>query len=509
MKKIMSLLLFAFASLLSLTSCTFVNPTEDVDKTKLNYTYKDYLDNNAYDVDGLPSKGDTHLLVIPVWFTNSSTYITTDARKESVRQDIQTAFFGSKEETGWHSVSSYYKEESLDALNLSGVVTPWWNSNVRTSSITSTQAVNQLVTNATNWYFNLTDSHPRSYFDQDQNGYLDSVILIYGAPDYASSGSSNNNLWAFVFWLQGYNANISKPNPNAYLWASYDFMYDSSTARSKLGNAYGGGDCSHLNIDAHTYIHESGHLLGLDDYYDYSNQYNPAGGFSMQDYNVGGHDPYSVMSLGWVNPYIPTSSTSITIKPFVTSHDLILLSPSFNSYKSPFDEYLLLELYTPTGLNKLDSTYSYRGRYPKGASDIGIRLWHVDSRLSPYVEASDSFSENLITKPSGNYVTLAMSNTYYAAGAESNDYISVLGKDYANYNLLQLIRNNKGTTYRPTDSLSNTSLFKDGSTFDMNSYSNQFVHGPLLNNKKALNWSFSVSISTGSEISATINLRRE
>ena len=56
-------------------------------------------------------------------------------------------------------------------------------------------------------------------------------------------------------------------------------------------------------------------------------QKNPSGCFSMQDYNVGGHDPYSMMALGWVKPYIPTDSCEIKIKPFQTNHDLILLTP--------------------------------------------------------------------------------------------------------------------------------------------------------------------------------------
>ena len=65
--------------------------------------------------------------------------------------------------------------------------------------------------------------------------------------------------------------------------------------------------------------------------YDYGwNSYTFAGAFSMQDHNVGGHDPFSMMALGWVDPYVPTESSTITLQPFESSGDVILLSPNFS-----------------------------------------------------------------------------------------------------------------------------------------------------------------------------------
>ena len=77
--------------------------------------------------------------------------------------------------------------------------------------------------------------------------------------------------------------------------------------------------------------------------------------------------------------YIPNNI--ITIGDFATTHDIILLTPEWNSYDSAFDEYILLELYTPTGLNKFDTDYQYSGRYPQGLNLCGVRMWHVDARL--------------------------------------------------------------------------------------------------------------------------------
>lgn len=54
---------------------------------------------------------------------------------------------------------------------------------------------------------------------------------------------------------------------------------------------------------------------------------------------------------------------------------MILLTPKWNEYDSPFDEYLLLELYTPSGINK------YHASSLNDLGKIGIRLWYVDARL--------------------------------------------------------------------------------------------------------------------------------
>lgn len=68
----------------------------------------DYMENNVYALSATPSIGKAKLLVIPIWFTNSSKYIASD-KKEQVRSDIETAYFGTEEETGWNSVNPIMK----------------------------------------------------------------------------------------------------------------------------------------------------------------------------------------------------------------------------------------------------------------------------------------------------------------------------------------------------------------------------------------------------------------
>ena len=494
-------------------------PPGDTNANKASYIYGDLIDNSIYPMSCTPSLGKAKLLVIPVWFTNSNTYIA-ESKRNAVRQDIENAYFGDETSTGWRSVKTYYEEESLGSLTIEGTVSEWYDCGQSLSYYAKDPAneesgapkTTELVKKATDWYFTNHSSDSRKNYDQDGDGYLDGVILIYAAPDYDALGNDNyDNLWAFCFWIQ--DTSVQRPaNPgvNVFFWASYDFIYGSDNALNRSGSRYHSGDTAHCILDTHTYIHEMGHMFGLEDYYDYSSyKYQPAGAFSMQDHNIGSHDPFSSFALGWGKAYVPIETTTIDLKPFSTSGEMIILSPSWNIYNSPFDEYIILEYFTPQGLNQLDCTYKYMltsGKdYPIGPVEYGIRVWHVDARLL-YTTTGEWSASKITTNPkySPGRVAIMMSNTYAGGGADS--YISVLGAGYANYNLLQMIRNNISTTYKPAknDFFNSNSLFKANDTFSMSRYANQFVNGKKLNNNSELGFSFTVNACNNNYASISI-----
>lgn len=488
-----------------------VTPASEI--KEIAQTYKKFRKYNA------PSKGDVKFLVIPIWFNDSSNYIS-ESHRENVREDLNKAYFGSNEETGWRSVSSFYKEESNNKLNISGTVSDWYelNTSISTYSNDDNQGslTASLARNATNWYFSTHTSDPRSNYDSDHDGYLDGVIIIYGAPDRYSNGVGQSylvnspNLWAYCAWTND-SASTSTPAINPFFWASYDFMYGNNTAISRTNHVHYKGNTYYCNLDTHTYIHEAGHLFGLEDYYDYSRQYSSVGGFTMQDNNVGGHDPFSVMSLGWSNPYVPTESCKIKIKTFQSSKDLILLSPSFNSYNSVFDEYILLELYSPDGLNEFDTLHRYapyaEGQYPQGFNGVGIRIWHVDARLIS--KSGSKWQENFFSDldhPAGPIYTTAFTNTYSIAGQPKSavDHLSNLvtenDRKYENYDLLHLIRKSNDVSYRVNRQFNGNDLFFLNESFSLETYSNQFpykfvkqVEDNRLDNGLALGWSISIN----------------
>ncbi len=487
-----------------------------ISKTKILQTYEDYAAHHPYsNVSYSPTIRDVKSLIIPIWFTDSYKYIS-ESKKDLVREDIITVYTGNKDEIGWHSVRSFYEQESFSKLRLDANVTQWYEPNKPSTyyytdnsglSLGETgDKVGEIVEEATNAYFERNPQDSRTNYDLNNDGFLDSVILIYGSPNYQSLGNEfADNMWAFFFGIQA-TANKVNPVVCSYFWASYDFMYGHNKAYERTGNKYSAGNTTYCTLDAHTYIHEMGHMLGLEDYYDYvEGGYVPGGGFSMQDYNVGGHDPYSVMALGWANPYIPTSSTSIKLYPFQESHQIILLTPEFNSYKSAFDEYLLLELYTPTGLNKFDVDHTYEKVV--GVKDIGIRLWHIDSRLT-YYSSNSSLSYNLTSNTKTGRILHAMSNS--SGGSYASPLADdLLHSEYYDYRIMHLIRNNTNISFNTSANFNENDLFRDGSSFNISNFYRQFVNGTKLNSGSSFPWSFSVSISdSGEDTFATVDLVR-
>ena len=472
-----------------------------LEKTKLNYTYTDVCNNYYKTTSAIPNSGEPELLIIPVYFSDSNQFIPVD-KKATVKADIEKAFFGTKEEVGFESVTSYYSTLSVGKCNLKGKVADWIDVDDSYNDYAyREEKTMRLVKELTDTYFTNSGEN-RSKYDLDKDGYLDGVVVIYAAPDSENlnnGGMTFSNLWAYTYWLED-KPNVESPVPCNFFWASYDFLYSKTKAKSLFGNTYGSGDGGNdkLIIDTHVFIHETGHMFGLQDYYDYSYQYSPAGGFSMQDYNVASHDPFSVMALGWADPYIPTESCTITLNKFQSSRECIILTNTWNNINSPFAEYLLLEFYSPDGLNQFDHETAYfsmnrNKKRPVGPDDCGIRLWHVDARLlaNPYTKDPGKIT---VDPNAEGKVAHVMSNTYYSRDNGAG-YVSLLGVNYANYNILQLIRNEETQTYQTKDAFDKFSLFKNGSKFTMNLFGKQFVNRARLNSNKVLGWSFTVEIT--------------
>ena len=491
--------------------------TNPIEPVYAGRTYGDYAANSAYEISVTPSTGTAKLLVIPVWFTNSSSYIAKNSR-ELVRSDIEKAYFGANEDTGWRSVKSYYEEESHGKLTITGTVSEWYEDTNKHSYYGSysrgTERTASLIKKVTDWYFNNHTEDSRTNYDCDGDGFLDGVMVVYGSPDYSvmQSTSDLSNLWAYCYWQEEPTRDVNNPDVNAYFWASFDFMYGSNKVVERTGmsssRGYASGDTSKIDIDAHTYIHEMGHMFGLEDYYDYSGQYEPAGAFSMQDYAIGGHDPFSSFSLGWGKAYIPTESMTINLKSFVQTGEMIILSPSWNAYDSAFDEYLIIEYYTPDGLNAFDVENDSQG--VTGTTTSGIRLWHIDARLAGY-KGEDRYGNpqfvalNTTDPRTAQYPVIAMmSNTYSGGGEDSEGYISPLGESYADYNLLQMIRNDSTISHKTKTKLSDRYLFTASQGFSMNGFKSQFVNSTKLNSGKDLGFSFVVNSSTTDSVSITI-----
>ena len=411
----------------------------------------------------LPSLGEQNILVVPVLFKDDNIN-DLPYQSSKIFDDLDKTFNGSELDTGWESVNSYYQKSSYGKLDIKSTIVKEWirldktfNEIARLSSDTYydptwyvvDNVVNELASNPT---YNLKD------YDNDQDGYVDGIWLIYGRNSYSNIEDRNPTkaeeeiLWAYTFWEYNNSSSVDNPKANVYCWGSYDFMYGSKNTP--------------MTLDAHTFIHETGHMLGLDDYYDYDDTANPSGCLDMMDYNIGDHNAYTKYLLGWVEPkvydYVPSN---FTLKPFEESGECILIPASNERSVSVMEEYLLIEYYTPTGLNEYDSKYKYLNYYPKMFTKNGIKIYHIDSRIGAlFNTGSDwvakSYAYNFTKDDLYSNTTKFAYFSIMASNTPSYSYVN-------NFKLLSLISNYYGPEYMYRDNYAqNRDLFTDGSKLE-------------------------------------------
>ena len=453
----------------------------------------------------MPATGNVKMAVIPLWFTDSANYfggtdkngneISTTQASINVRVDLEKAYFSESTDIDWESVASFYYKESFGKLNITGLVTSWYGTgHPSTDFYEGNEIRTEVIKNAVNWFFTMYPNENRMDYDSNHDGYLDAICFVYGCPSYNSLGLEQNGLWACKSALNDSSQmSVYHPGLNIFTWQSYDFMYNNNSCRNRTGKDY---PCRkgimEYSITPKTFIHEVGHLFGVHDLYDPNGNFNLTGGFNMQTDDRCGHDPYCVTAFGWANPIIPTESCTITINDFQNTHELILLTPEWNNYNSPFDEYLLLELYTTNGFN-----HFYSEERHEAPSMPGIRLWHIDSRLADYYDGL-VYTSNVNNK----IAILEFNNSSY-----ENPDGTILKREH----LVTLIRKDKTVGYDSTKELEDDDLFCEGDTFKMSEYSAQFLKGNKLNSNKSLGWEFkvlSIDYNWHNQTSVTIKLTK-
>ena len=342
---------------------------------------------NSLEKDGplttefFPSTGNPNLLVIPVNLKR------TEATSQNLA-DIEMAFNGTEEQTGWESVKSYYYESSYGKLNLNiDVLDEWFTPKYSANQYENYDRINDemsgpeaILLEALEYYDSKIDF---SKYDNNSDGYIDSVWLIY---NYEVDYDSNDSIyWAFVDWSYSENEFDGKI-PYTYGFAGIDFMHPTKEEASSY-------DPKGLLVDAHTYIHETGHMMGLDDYYDYDEDTGPIGGLygaDMMDYNIGDHCAASKLLLGWVSPTIVSGNGVLTLdlKSFVDTGEFLIITNK--DLDSIYNTYYIVEFYTNSGLNKRDKPID-------GKIGYGIRI--------TCVRAEKNIVKGEETLNSGSYMT--------------------------------------------------------------------------------------------------------
>ena len=490
-KRIRNISLLAIGTILGLTSCNLsfevgggdsstsaVTPStssngettpdnsENVPVDKLARAYSMGLDvREKYNLNflpSLPSVGNSKMLVVPVRIKGAATLNITDAQ---IKTSLNKAFFGKTEDTGWESVSSFYNKSSYGKLNITGTVSDVLDTSVTMKQLNSagdqqaTELTNKVLEEAYEKFF-INGTYNVDDYDSNKDGHIDSVYLVY----LAEENPNKPALWAYTYWWDSLNeADYDKYGAlGAYCWSSFNFMlHDHRFSLDKP--------------DAHTYIHESGHLQSLDDYYNYYDaSTSPMGGIDMMDYNIGDHSSFTKYSLGWIVPEVimdtdNIESKEITLRPFEESGDALVIANNFN--QSSLDEFLILEYYTPTGLNEADA----KTRYELGGSTCftkpGIKIYHADQRIGQlkYDQRrgwtwNGKFTDRIVTTPD-SYTKILGSNGMNPDTKE--------GYSESGFNLITLMDGSRAkststvTKFEEANlAATDKTLFKEGDTFE-------------------------------------------
>ena len=377
-----------------------------VDKSTLREQMKRYFEKERIGNPlPIPSTGAYNLLVIPVQFSDKP---ISDEQMDRLGK----AFNGTSEDTGWESVNSYYKKSSYGKLDMTfDVQKPFvtdksykyyedYSGKITVDGETITKTGDILLLELALAYY--AQSLDLTKYDTDNDGIIDAVYLIYSAPvTYDSEANADSIYWAYVTTYPTETQKYDGLEVGYYLFAGFDFM-DEHTGNSN--DTYLGQDgytpYKGLKIMAETYIHETGHLLGLDDYYDYEDAKGSGeglGGADMMDYNVGDHNAYSKLILGWVDPTVITTTQTVTINAFESSGQFLMVLLDYDG--TYFSEYLLIDLYANTGLNSLGASQQnsllYYDSTTKVGAEYGVRIYHISSSIkTPYNDDYGSFTDN-------------------------------------------------------------------------------------------------------------------
>ena len=427
---------------------------------------KDNKDNRSHVI--APSKGEDKMLVLPIRFTDSDNSISLEEKTIY----LQNAFFGDSSVTKMESVASFYNKSSYGQLKITGDVAPWYqldiashewkkkgNEQINASRNITIEAIKELKKDS---------SFDLSKYDSNSDGYVDMVYVIYDYPYSDVSKSVNNEelFWAYTDFIREVDNGASSGETlvNAYSWSS---LYFTNFLKER-------------KVDSSIYIHETGHLLGLSDYYNTNNKdqgyyYQPTGFFDLMDSNQGDHTALSKYLLNWSSPKVIKKGINgvIKLKDFSKTGDYLLL-PLDDTYKdNPFAEYLLLEYFCPNGLNKSNGL-SYQDNDINGDKVIftfpnyhGLKVYHVDARLAYYTKKTTiGITANKICMVGEDSPSLTME-----AVVDFSFDNSIRSKDADNESVLyHLLEKSGENTFKNGRLANNDTLFRYGDTFGVDTF---------------------------------------
>jgi M6 family metalloprotease-like protein len=287
---------------------------------------------------GMPTKGNVKIFALLIAFSDYAPSNTAASIDGKLFADGSAA-------PPYESVRNYYRRASYNQLEIGGATLGWYTTTYPRSSVAQTRAGREaLIKEALS---SLDAGHDFSQYDNNGDGAIDYFVVIWTGPD---------NGWANFWW--GYQTSFGD---SSYLLdgkrlGDYSWQWETRTT---------GGTFSPLVV-----IHETGHALGLPDYYDYDDSVGPrggVGGLDMMDGNWGDHNCFSKFLLDWMTPTVVSGGdNSLSLRSAGSFGDAVLFAKGATS--QAFAEYFMVQNRTRTGNDSDDPA-------------DGLLVWHLDARL--------------------------------------------------------------------------------------------------------------------------------
>ena len=414
--------------------------------------------------------GELNVLLVPVVWMDAL-YLATDDTLNSIKSEFgrfQGANGGSGVDYSEYmssnirfSLSEYFDIASYGKLTIHTTAVEWIYHPLGFDDWKTKQPTE------TDYIETVTDCLVRQYpdrdwsnFDRDGNGYFDAVVIV----NVSSTVPEEFDARSF--------------GGGAYFELSEGEIYRDEEGIPLINNFI---SINYNRMNSNLLIHEFGHLLGLTDYHDATAvKADPVGGFDMQSGMMGDWNPYSKYAAGWIEPTVvdlePGETAEFTIGASCDTGDTLLIPVNKRTFDGPFNEYILVDLFTAGGVNVHDAIEFGLGGLFTDADDLenlyGVRIYHVDARMARQTRKVDAHTIEEIGVPMST-------NAYSAEG---------------NYHL-ELIQAGRVNTFTNQENLRTSlemeDLFRAGMTFSVDADS-EFFHEGKMNDGSDFNYTIEV-----------------
>jgi M6 family metalloprotease-like protein len=372
---------------------------------------KNVTDQYTYD-GGCPTVGSPAVLVIPIEFPDARAKDLGYATKE-----IESALLkGGK--NNYYSLYDYYYKSSYGQLTLDiTVLDEWFMTSEESSEYTMYSWWDLDILHEALDY--LEDKMDLSKFDSDKNGTIDSVVMV----NTLDVGTQDIE-WAFRSWNIRTDSDdepyeYDGVSARDYIWASYQFLYETVDEEGEV--SYDGKEINPL-----VFIHEFGHVLGADDYYDTEYLEHPMDGRDVMDSSTGDHNPYTKFNYGWITTsrlVTADANVTLTLEDFSKAGDTVIIANNWDESLGAYQEYYVLVYYKTGDLNPKEG-----GCFE---SD-GVVVYHVNSSLYPHTKGGETVYDvyNNNASPKTSYGSV--DNLIELVASEDGDYIFGTGESLPN-----------------------------------------------------------------------------